>query len=164
MGLDISVYTKVELTPEHPLMEACYEADPYHIYTGKDTFPQSHRGLVPNRCYASLGESWGFHGGSYSGYNRFREVLCQAAYGLAIDPHYVWGNLDAFRDKPFFELIDFSDCEGCIGPEACIDLAKDFDDWPAVGTFMAEQDWGYHYGEWNRAFHEAAGSGLVDFH
>lgn len=166
MGLDISVYPKVALTTEHKQSDDCWEATPEHIYAGTFNFPQSHRGLIEGRCYVAYGDapSWGFRAGSYSGYNEFRRRLTQAAYGVAIDPYFVWDNRDKFRDKPFFELIDFSDCEGCIGPEACTDLAKDFDDWPAVRDFMKEQGWEEVYDEWNKAFHDAAGHGLVDFH
>ncbi len=37
-----------------------------------------------------------------------------------------WLNSNSYLGKPFYELIDFSDCEGVLGPQACYKLSKDF--------------------------------------
>ena len=65
-----------------------------------------------------------FRAGSYSTYNAWREILCRLAFG--VEPHTVWENPDDFTGRPFYEVIDFTDCDGCIGPGVSSKLAEDF--------------------------------------
>jgi hypothetical protein len=66
-----------------------------------------------------------FHAGSYSTYNWFRRNLSTAIFGVA--PEKIWENNDAYEGRPFFELIEFSDCDGLIGPEVSKKLHEDFE-------------------------------------
>ncbi len=133
MGLDCTAYEKVTLVEEeHEMGEDaegnwCNESIEYggkgHVraYVASPAFAQSFRGLEENRCYLvdEDAEVFGFRAGSYSGHGAFRDALSETALG--VDPPTVWGNPDAYKDEPFFELINFSDCEGSIGPEARFD-------------------------------------------
>jgi hypothetical protein len=170
MGLDIVVYEKVQAVPfKHEYGEACYEAD--HIHVSSDqAFPRSLRGLELGQCYMSLGNRYSFRAGSYSGYGSFRGHLCEAALGQ--DPETLWSNPQLYQDEPFFELLNFYDNEGCIGPEACADLAQDFEGFRhiVVPKLKApdEEDGTYNYyvssyEEWAKAFKLTAGTGLVYF-
>lgn len=191
MGLDISVYAEVVQVPPSQVptdehgdvdFDACYEEGIYQafVYVGME---QSYRGLPPGEEFSfrpggskfyggpwvrSVGESWGFHGGSYGGYNRFRYALSQMALG--VDPSVVWANPDAFRDEPFFELVMFADNEGTIGGEAAADLAKDFEGFQGKATALwssgSDEDEYYlgKYYDWLRACRDAAGSGMIRFH
>lgn len=169
MGLDIVVYERIQLVPwQHEYGDECHEMD--HVRIWKDQgFPRSARGLELGRCYLSLGDSYSFRAGSYSGYNTWREQLCRSA--LNVDPQEVWSNEEQYQDKPFFELIHFSDCEGSIGPAACADLHQDFLTWGEAirqdfEKLDAESGWGYYVGgldEWAKAFATTAGTGLVYF-
>ena len=64
--------------------------------------------------YESTGEYYSFRAGSYSGYNQFRKLLSLAANGISDSD--VWESADASTSLPFYYLINFSDCEGTIGP------------------------------------------------
>lgn len=175
MGLDITVHPKAVRLEEHahgPHSDECYEAGHVQAY-GYAVFTQSMRGLEPleSRGHSDLvfgpwfdtsgAESWGFRAGSYSGYGRFRDNLRVLAWdGEALD----WDNLDAFRDRPFFELICFADNEGTIGPLAAADLAQDFAEHRARIQPQLTEWFRSSYDDWAKAFADTAGGGLVEFH
>ena len=69
-------------------------------------------------------EYFSFRAGSYSGYNQFRELLCESI--LYVKPEKVWENCESYIGKPFYELINFSDCEGTMGPIVSKKLHEDF--------------------------------------
>lgn len=189
MGLDISVYRTVTPIPEHDCRaridddgtdwEACYYAGhrKTFVYEG---FEQSYRGLpvadppyrivggdtrlYGNEWVAAADDSWGFRAGSYSGYNAFRSALASAAWDEDYDK-IDWSRVDEYRDKPFFELCWFADNEGTIGPEAAADLARDYDEHKDRIVALLQDDYfedKFH--EWGRAFHDAANTGMIDFH
>jgi hypothetical protein len=118
-----------------------------------------------------VSEDTGFRAGSYSGYNWWREQLCQLA--LDVPPDDVWGDPEHYAGKPFVELINFSDCEGCIGPITAAKLAVDFREYgPRVRTGAAKQitddeERSYFldtYNDWQQAFEIASRDGFVIFH
>lgn len=176
MGLDCTAYESVSLVgDEHkPTSEGYCEAEEnghYHLFITEgqqDDWPYSIRGLEVGRCYlADEGsETFGFRAGSYGGYNQFREQL--SLHALGVTPQQVWQRPREYVDKPFFELINFSDCEGQIGPQACADLAKDFAEHTEIrAKLLADEPDGYYaakYDDWAKAFALAADTGLVDFH
>lgn len=175
MGLDISVYTDAKPLEEQPVKDAdgywsdsVWDLDGAVYANGNNE--RSLRGLLPETWYSAK-YSHGFRAGSYSGYNRFREDLCRAALG--VEPREVWSSPAAYEEKPFYELINFSDCEGTIGPEAAADLYRDFEDQEAAvlaaaAAALEEQDLEWFaglYAEWKNAFRVASeGHGLVEFH
>jgi hypothetical protein len=180
IGLDITAFENATLVDdEHEQGEDadgnwCNEDPEYggkgHVraYMAAPSFSQSFRGLEEGRCYLTEGETFGFRAGSYSGHGAFRDALSEVALGVT--PDIVWGDPDAYKEEPFFELINFSDCEGTIGPEACADLARDFQEGLALGVRARLESYGYDgylaekYDEWQKAFELAADTGLVDFH
>lgn len=176
MGLDITAYRNAILLPEHERNDDCYEEHVLAFAYG--CFPRSFRGLadadvtfefgrggepfVGGRCYdVSDSESIGFHGGSYTGYNRLRDALSQTFLG--VDAGTVARQPEQYVDEPFFELINFADNEGCIGPEAAADLLVDFEagrqQWEAEHPDLL--GW---YDEWITACRLAADNGLIKFH
>ncbi len=75
---------------------------------------------------------------------------------FGVDAKFIYSNIPAFEDKPFFDLIYFSDCEGLIGPAACARLAGDFD---AHMRNFSSRGWWYEKAEqWARACRIAAGN------
>lgn len=176
MGLDITAYQRIDVLPPHERSDACWEEEdhqPTLVYPGME---QSFRGLpivsrkddgiAQGPCVRVSGESIGFRAGSYSGYGEFRRALCKAALGVA--PEVVWTDPEGYRTVPFFELINFSDCEGTIGPEACADLAEDFGGSlrDQIRTRLSIDDPWFveRYDLWQRAFELAASTGIVSFH
>ena len=65
-----------------------------------------------------------FGAGSYGTYNGFRNILARAIYGVSAQT--IWEHADSYEGRPFFEMIEFSDCSGCIGPEVSEKLYNDF--------------------------------------
>jgi hypothetical protein len=65
-----------------------------------------------------------FRAGGYGWYNWWRECLAKMA--LDVNPVNIWDSPEVFAGKPFVELINFSDCEGIIGPKTSAKLHKDF--------------------------------------
>lgn len=154
MGLDLSAYSNLQLVE-------CSEQpcdDHVHVYPNSD-FPGRADRLVKG-CY-TYGKRFHFRGGSYSGFNEWREWLSDIALGVS--PREVWDDPERFVGKPFVELINFSDCEGVIGPETSAKLAKDFAE---HAQEAARRDTGYEYlkyRDWWKAFELAAGNGGVIF-
>jgi len=134
MGLDIHVYkniTKVEGDRARKIMgdeegpgEGSYSAGCAYPYINED-FPGREEGVeaVPY----DFEEEWHFRAGSYSGHSQFREDLCTL---LGLGSFVPWINKQTVDTHgPLEELINFSDCEGAIGPVVAAKLAKDFVDW-----------------------------------
>jgi hypothetical protein len=168
MGLDIIAFAHAAVTPEHPEGDSCWEGR--HVLAFTLGFPRSIRGLIDGRCYLVDGPKHGFRAGSYSLYNDFRELLCQATIGIPL------GDLlmDPIRyvDAPFFELLDFADNEGTIGPVAARALSADFAAGggtvlPAILIAASDDEDGAEFaGLWENltiAFDLASNGGLVLF-
>ena len=102
-------------------------------------------------------------GMTYGYYNRWREILCRMVHRAS--PSEIWVEPDKWRGKPFVHLINFSDCEGVIGTEACKVLAKDFADHQAIADKELEMPFFKQIFDKLRAAFEfaAAGNGAVVF-
>ena len=160
MGLDITTYQTVERIGD---VDADSPDDCRNIY-----FDRADRadGLTDG-LYRVSGKRVEFRAGSYSGYNAWRAWLCETMLGVL--PETVWANKAVYIGKPFVELIDFSDCDGTIGPEVSAKLAKDFaDNIERAQKAVADDDDGRYYmskyNQWHAAFALAAGHGVVTFH
>lgn len=155
MGLDITAYSRMAPCALHHRTEADEtEAawDMGHVlpYINPD-FPE-HAEHVQG-CYqkTAISIEHGFRAGSYSGYNWWRDELA------AMVPK---------GSRAFEELINFSDCEGTIGPNISRKLAADFarfqkhaDQRQGDGTMFTAK-----YAEWRKAFEIASDEGFVWFH
>lgn len=168
MGLDIRAFSVATLTDEHAREgEFWCGIEDHKVVFCYDGFEQSLRGLVVGRCYdVGQGVSIYHHAGSYGGYNAWRDRL--ARVHLGVSARTVWRDPEAYRDRPFYELINFADNEGFIGPEAAADLLLDFeagrDRWMvATDDDVVDHDDRRKYDEWTKAFRTAAGHGLVRF-
>lgn len=165
MGLDISVYknlvAKGELTEENT--ESLYEQDLHYFYKNPD-FESQFIGLNEKAYYS--GESvTGFRAGSYSGYGHFRSILSRVVGFKSIEEAWEHDNY------PMKELINFSDCEGTIGPIVSAKLYQDFVDCKEKAdklfeTFETSECEYYKekYTDWLEAFEAARHNGAVVFH
>lgn len=63
---------------------------------------------------------------SYSGYNRFRELICLMVH--SVRPEVIWSNINNWLEKPFVEFINFADNEGSFDYLIAEKLYKDFSD------------------------------------
>lgn len=176
MGLDITAYRRVEIVKDAELDSDGHPVDwdnHQRINVNRD-FPGHAEGLDTSAIYNTGTEQHDFRAGSYGGYNGWRNDLARLAeyplekykpsYGDERDSHCVacWNGAPG----PFAELINFSDCEGVIGPVASAKLAKDFADFDERARKLDQTDFWFYarYQDWRRAFEMAADGGFVDFH
>lgn len=141
MGLDIRVLKNCKFVAEQVEDEQFENGDLTGLFN-KD-FPDRSKGMQDGYYEAEYDHS--FRAGSYSGYSTWRRALCE--HFLGVQPQVVWNNPDDYKDKPFFELIMFSDCEGYLSTEVCKKLSNDFesnrDKLPTpIGTEVAEISYG----------------------
>lgn len=169
MGLDITAYRQLVPAPGAELEDG-YPVDYEHFWRARGLdvvekhWPRRSEGLVNDTTY-SFADSFGFRAGSYGGYNRWRETLTQLA--SLPTPNQIWEAAEKgmIFVGPFAELINFSDCEGTIGPIVATKLAKDFAEREAAISAKAPDDYFREkYRAWRKAFEMAADNGAVDFH
>lgn len=173
IGLDITVYSKVNPTTHRtPLKEdgtpvTWCQRDNHHQIWSVPGFAVQLGSLEAGRCYTYSDEFFGFRAGSYSGYNEWRDDLAHTMHNVSA--REIWDNLDHFKGKPFIELINFSDCEGYIGPEVAAKLYGDFaayrPTYEKAHDRVGDHVWLMQkYDDWQRAFEMAGGGGMVVFH
>jgi hypothetical protein len=201
MGLDITAYSHLKhIGPCYDRFEE--DHDESHILTYAYTsFPDSFRGLggfteaddyesfsftgetcfMGGHCYAPTPqtEKHRFHAGSYSGYSIWRARLATFAWQDAPNSDILrdrfWDNIMQHRGKPFYELINFADNEGCIGPVAADKLFDEFTTYrdefrawvkanPELKFKHVQENTLTSYDNWMRAFDLASYNGLVRFH
>lgn len=176
MGLDITAHCKIEKVGGN-----LYDRDgepvnadgspieyDLHAYVNAD-FP-GRNGSVEGNAYYTSKDSMSFRAGSYGGYNSWRNELAKLA-GYPETPFENYGREQLRYDAgawaatsgPFWELINFSDCEGIIGPEVSAKLAADFAKFDDAAKAV-ETPWFYEcYQKWREAFEMASDSGAVRF-
>lgn len=162
MGLDITAYSGLQLEAEFNGED--YE-DTYktRIYKNPD-FPGRAEDMPVNDGIYTYAKIMQFPAGSYSGYNEWRDNLARlAGYESA---RSCW---EKHTSGLLFELINFSDCEGVIGPSVSAKLAHDFAELQGkvdqIGGDAPDLIWFKQvYAKFRRAFEMAAENGAVQFH
>lgn len=165
MGLDITAYRGLAPAPEAKDADGLWKRH-LHItqhmldFTERE-FPGRTAGLAPG--VYTFAEQLAFRAGSYSGYNHWRDQL--SYFALGVSAQQAWRTTTA---GPFWELINFPDNEGYIGPEVAAKLARDFAEHEARARAHPggelEGWWSEQYLKWKKAFELAADRGAVDFH
>lgn len=145
--------------------------DDHHTFDTEMTeaeWPGRTEGIVHGQVYYAPQDSgmW-FQVGAYSAYGDWRNKLANViGYEVADD---VWENYgeEEGKDLPFYELINFSDCDGLIGPVVSAKLADDFETFDELAFACSEsgawEDWYELYKKWKTAFKVAADRGAVVF-
>lgn len=173
MGLDIIVYSKLEHQRDErveevmeslfsplgeEIIEICEEEE--NLRCSDMAIGKWHRTDATQEAH--------FRAGSYSGYNQFRNLLAQAFHG--VDAEAIWSDEDSFEGTPFYEMINFSDCDGVFGPTDSAKLYQDFeagdDDFvDFIGEHFEDDDEGEHYlnvyREFKEGFRLAADEGIL---
>jgi hypothetical protein len=167
MGLDISYYADTRPDPDADMNDwqnvARASVESHHIAQAD--------GIEHGALFRFDKEKSGsFRAGSYSSYGTFRDELAKLA-GYPEGEETDFGHRHAAAawqglvepSAPFYPMINFSDCEGVIGPETSARLAQDFAAHQAkadeIGGWFAEL-----YGIFRKAFEAVAGNGFVEFH
>ena len=178
MGLEVTAYRKlkkldvlfnedgeaVDPTTREPV------EDYLRVYDNPD-FPGRAAGLEDRAAYA-YEDAEGFWSGGYGRYNNWREELAKLAgyppservmYGHSENLHAASAWNGVVTEGPFYELVNYADNEGTIGPVVSAKLARDFSEWAdraaAIGGNFYEK-----FMEWRRCFEFAADDGAVSFH
>jgi hypothetical protein len=182
MGLDIS-YGKLGNKIEVDDNIERWSEEFYKKYGGDivwlNNWDGFHQGDDLDGEYYEIEFLGGFRAGSYSGYGWFRDTLMELA-GLAmsnnkeLDEKYGGGT-------PFYDLVEFSDCEGFIGPFTSAKLAEEFKDFedeivektirmvkyglrPEVNYEQSDLDYfKMKYLDWKEAFEKVSNIGVVLF-
>lgn len=177
MGLDITAYRKITKldavfdSDGEPIDPTTREPIEYAMraYINNDFPKQADK--IEDRAIYDAADSFGFRAGSYGGYNHWRDQLAKLA-GYPLGQHEQYGKVyDSYcvecwngKTGPFSELINFSDCEGVIGPETAAKLAKDFAVFQDAADKTDEHFFKENYNAWRKAFEMAADAGAVSFH
>ena len=170
MGLDITAYRQIQpigTVYDQEDYEDTYNWENtvwiYPAYILKPEFPQQIKGhfLRPAGVYR-YEEEYKFRAGSYGGYNNWRDELSR--YMLGVPAKEVWDHPKLYKDKPFYLLINFSDCEGIICGESAEKLRQDFAEYEERAAEHHDSYWFSLYRDWAKAFEFAADGGFVDFH
>lgn len=171
MGLDITWYRKLTVAADvtrnedgEPVDADGKYARHVHVFFDNPDFPGRALGIdcaAAFHAFASgAGPSWSYHG-----YHNWRQQLAAVAgYNSANE---LWEG--KVTSGPFYELINFSDCEGVIGPIVAAKLAKDFEEFSAAAkeahtAGQVDSYWLAAFLLMKNAFEQAADSGAVKFH
>jgi hypothetical protein len=163
MGLDILAYRNLRAV-ENQDRDCHGQNNPDDVVFDADTitetesaWPGRTEGIEARTVYA-YDEKHSFRAGSYTSYQEWRERLALFAYGKPL--REVWSTE---KDGPFFEVLDFSDCEGVIGPKIAAKLAADAEAFQAKADAEAHPYFRYLYAQWRRAFEMAADNGAIAY-
>lgn len=159
MGLDITYCAKAERLRDFVNEDYDYDKED-SLYVNPGFIAQAD-GLTDG-IYAVEGTD-SFRAGSYGSYNHFREQLARM---VGYSPDDAWEG--RVVDRPFIELINFSDCEGSIGPKTSAKLANDFAAHQAtagvIESNVHDATFAQRYRQFRAAFETAAKGGYVSFH
>lgn len=169
MGLDISAYSNlVKIRDLNEGEEANYETEVEffvnYAFEGRED-------QIEEAIAYKYDEEYDFRAGSYGSYNHWRNQLAELAkYPLTEFEDFI-GNVQQRYDAgawevtkgPFWELINFSDCEGVIGAATSAKLAKDFDTFQSAADAHPNKYFIESYNCWRKAFEMAANNGAVEF-
>ena len=160
MGLDIRAYKNLKET-KFPVYDEWGDLDydvninfDYDIEITENNFKGRSEGLYKEKIY-NWENMYSFTCGSYSGYNNWRSLLKEFSKTLK-------GN------NIFYELIEFSDCEGIIGSVVSKKLYNDFKNnenkaYEYSKKISDGKYWYNKYKEWENAFKIAKENGAVYF-
>lgn len=152
MGLDITVYKNIEPTQDE---DYCFKA--FQIEGLKESRMKN---LKAGQEYN--GENvFSFRAGSYGGYNAFRNELAKLS---GLDDRTIWANPEKYKDVPFYELINFSDCEGVMDWETAAVLCEDFIENFNKAMDNFDQYYMSKYKDWSTALELAKEKGVIVFH
>lgn len=172
MGLGVIAYEHIIKADGNEAFDETGEVrDGWFQIHVNNSFPGREDRLKHLHAYRSVGGVIRFRAGSYGAYNGWREQLAELAGWprtthvlFGVDDHCYTAGAWSAAGGPFWELINFSDCEGVIGPATSAKLAKDFSDFQEKVDLHPDEWFKKKYSEWRKSFELAANNGVVVFH
>ncbi|RKF30716.1 hypothetical protein BCY88_12565 [Paraburkholderia fungorum] len=169
-GLDVTAYSGLTIVESPVVASDGIPQGNSQVVLSPVDFPERFRGLESGKVY-HFSSSFDFRAGSYSGYNEWRNRLAKlAGYqpSLSVRNGVTESRYDETVWKldhgPFWELINFSDAEGVIGPEVCKKVHQDFVQYQDQATQLPDVDFRESYADWMKAFAMCANNGAIVFH
>ncbi len=176
MGLDVTAYKKLTLIngyrndDDEIINDDTNEeiGDAIECWDNKDFLGRSSP-LVSGKVY-QYAEAVHALSSGYGGHSRWRDTLAKIS-GWPMAQYTFFGKVEecyaagawAAQEGPFWELINFSDCEGFIGSDACKKLAQDFIAYREVAA-KEDADFYARYLLWQEAVVFASNDGALQFH
>lgn len=170
-GLDVTAYEKLTIVTSPQFDEDGEAVGKNQVELAPVEFAERFAGLTAGKVYRYQ-SSFEFRAGSYSGYNYWRNELAKLA-GYKRTPYKSYDGKTELRydatvwnikKGPFWELIDFSDAEGVIGPVVCKRVYKDFLQYQVVAAKHPDEYFRSSYEDWKKAFAMCANDGAIVFH
>lgn len=170
-GLDVTAYENLAIVPSPIFDEDGEPIGQKQVKLEPVGFVERFAGLSAGDVYR-YDSSFGFRAGSYSGYSYWRNELAKLA-GYEKTPYTSFNGKTELRydatvwnikKGPFWELIDFSDAEGIIGPIVCKRVLKDFDQYQSAASKHPDEYFRTSYMDWMKAFSMCANNGAIVFH
>jgi hypothetical protein len=170
-GLDVTAYTKLTIVPSPQLDSDGEPREPNQVKLTPVEFTERFAGLTEGKVYR-YESAFEFRAGSYSWYNYWRNELAKLA-GNEQTPYMSFNGETELRydatvwktkKGPFWELIDFSDAEGVIGPAACKRIHKDFLHHQVLASKHPDEYFRASYQDWMKAFSMCANDGAIVFY
>lgn len=170
-GLDVTAYTRLAPVASPQLDQDGEPIGEKQVMLVPVEFVERFTGLTPNGVYR-YEAAFEFRAGSYSGYNHWRNELARLAGYAATPDTLPDGKIEMRYDAtvwrlqkgPFWELIDFSDSEGVIGPVVCKRVYADFVQYHHAALQHPDENFRAAYAEWMKAFAMCADEGAIVFH
>ena len=178
MGLDITAISGIvtkELDPIAYDFHALLDADTDSFSINRD-FP-SHSAdfnVASGRVeYVRSDESkeLEFRVGSYSTYNKLRNLMCLSIHNIKIET--AWDSPNIYGNKALWDLLNFSDCDGVIDSTTSARILKDlkdnidnFSNYITNDNDIGEMDTEHYIDSYNMfidCFELGADSGIVIF-
>ncbi len=165
MGLDIRAYNQIEFVCEGSALnvESPEAKGLVYLYAFPGEIFQARADGFKDGFYKVHGAQLIFRAGSYSGYNQWRNILSEIMLGTSANS--VWETPKEFEGYPFYELINFADNEGIIGPKTSMKLSLDFEmHREKIAERARFQMWILEtYDHFAEAFKLASDNGVVEF-
>lgn len=170
-GLDVTAFEKLVLVPVPQVDKDGQPTVKNQVKLSPGEIVQRFDGLSAGAVY-HYDQAFDFRAGSYSGYNYWRNELAKLA-GYKPTPFKSFnGNTELRYDAtvwkiqtgPFWELIDFSDAEGVIGPAVCKRVYLDFVKYQSAAAQHPDAYFRSSYQDWMKAFAMCANDGAIVFH
>lgn len=170
MGLDITAYRQLKRVDESKITRdedggLDYDAlnhEKYITFYANDHYPEHCADLDLEAVYES-GDTYDFRAGSYGGYNQWRNSLAELAGYESIDGRSDKGAWET-DGGPFWQLINFSDCEGTIGSQVSKKLLADFLSFDTAAKTHGGEYFYEVYQEFTKGLTFAADNGALSFH
>ncbi len=162
MGLDITAYSQLKDTGR----PFDWDVDEENAY-----IPHNHQDFATRCVECTPGNAFEYEGelhayiGAYSYYGAWRDQLAKlAGYPPVVGrPRPYSEGAWAATEGPFWELINFTDCDGVLGTAVCQKLAEDFADYEESARLLEDEEFLCTYLQFKAAVEWASDGGAVVF-